>query len=232
MFLSFLSKHKITTKDKKYKEIIPVINVKTIKKLEERLKLISRFSGTIQIDIADGIFTSWKTWNDPSYLKHLKRITNRLELHLMINNPDNDVSLWLESHPKRIIVSWEAIKDFSKLKKYFIKSSTELGIAINPLTSIEQLKTIISEFNYLVVLAVNPGPSGQQFQWFVLDKINEIKKQYPFLTVEIDGGVNEQTIDEILKTKVDVLAIGSAIFEKSDPMAQIEYFNKLLQAKV
>jgi len=223
MILSFLNKVKST------KELVPVINVKTTKKLEERLKLISHYYGIIQIDIADGVFTSWKTWNSPEYFKTLKNISNRTELHLMVHNPEVIVPLWLESKPKRIIIHQEAIKDFQKIKQLFNETKTELGIALNPLTPIESLKPIIKEINYVLLLAVEPGPSGQKFEWFVLDKINDFKKQYPKITVEIDGGVNEETIEEILKTKVDVLAMGSAIFEKPEPIKQIEYFTNLIK---
>ncbi|MGB9763203.1 MAG: hypothetical protein ACPLW7_04265 [Minisyncoccia bacterium] len=218
-----------SNKNKPKKEIIPVINVKTIKKLEERLKTISRYNGIIQIDIADGIFTPWKTWNNPEYLKNLKNIISRIELHLMVYNPETVLPLWLESRPKRIIIHKEAIKDFKKIKELFKQTKTELGIALKPLTPFNVLNPIIKEIDYVVFLSVEPGPSGQKFEWFVLDKIDEFKKEYSQIKLEIDGGVNEETISEILKTNVDFLAIGSAIFDKEDPMKQIKYFNDLIK---
>ena len=96
-------------------EIIPVINVKTKQKFKERLKILSGFSGTFQVDVADGIFTQWKNWNSPEELKKIKKIRKRFELHLMINNPEEALPLWLESYPKRVIVHLEAVRDFSFL---------------------------------------------------------------------------------------------------------------------
>ena len=78
------------------------------------------------------------------------------------------------------------------------------------------------------MLGVNPGPSGQKFEWYVLDRIQEFKIKYPKIRCEIDGGINEENLEEIKKSGADFIAVGSAIFEAKDPLERILYFQKSL----
>jgi len=221
MFIPFFSQ---TPK----KDIIPVINVKTRQKFEERLHQLAKFSGIFQIDIADGHFTSWKNWNSPEELKSFREIRGKFELHLMIQNPETMVPLWLETKPKRIIVHQEAIKDFETLKKMCQKAKVELALALKPDTPLDTIKPFLKTINYLVFLSVNPGPSGQKFEWYVLDKIQELRKQNFTINIEIDGGINEDNILEVAKAGVNYFAIGSAIFESPSPKEKILVFQKML----
>lgn len=226
MFLPFFSKSLKSLK----KEIIPVINVKTKQKFEEKLHQLSKFSGIFQIDVADGNFTSWKNWNAPEELKTIKGIREKFELHLMVKNPEIVVPLWLETKPKRIIIHQEVLKDFDAVYQMCQKSRVELALALNPSTSIDAIKDYLKKINFVVFLSVAPGPSGQKFEWYVLDKIQELRKKYSQLNIEIDGGINEEIFSEVLKTGANYLAIGSAIFESENPKEKIITFRKLLSA--
>jgi len=209
-------------------KLIPVINTKTTQKLKERIKLLKDFDGIFQIDIADGKFTSWKTWNGPEILKKIKKIKGKFELHLMVFNPEQVLPYWLETSPKRVIIHYEAIKDFSYIHELCHKNGVELGIAINPDTPFTVLDQYLKKIKIVVALGVNPGPSGQKFEWFVLDRIQEFKTKYPKILCQIDGGVNEENLEEIKKSGVDFVAVGSAIFDGKDPLKKIQCFNKIL----
>lgn len=211
-------------------KLIPVINTKTTQKLEERIRLLKNFKGIFQIDIADGKFTSWKTWNSPEILKKIKKIKRKFELHLMVFNPEQVLPYWLESSPKRVIIHHEAIKDFSYIYTLCQENKVEIGIAVNPETLFTAVGQYLSKVKFIVALGVSPGPSGQRFQWFVLDRIQEFKTKYPKIQCEIDGGVNEENIEEIKKSRVDFIGIGSAIFEAKDPLERILYFEKILDS--
>lgn len=223
MFLSFFAKSL-------KKEIIPVINVKTKQKFEEKLHQLSKFSGIFQIDVADGNFTSWKNWNAPEELKTFKDIHEKFELHLMVKNPEIVVPLWLETKPKRIIIHQESLKDFDTIYKMCQRAKVELALALNPSTPVDSIKDYLKKINFVVFLSVSPGPSGQKFEWYVLDKIQELRKKYPQLNIEVDGGINEETISEVLKAGANYLAIGSAIFDSQNPKEKIITFRKLLSA--
>jgi len=209
-------------------KLIPVINTKTTQKLKERIKLLKNFDGIFQIDIADGKFTSWKTWNSPEILKKIKKIKGKFELHLMVFNPEQVLPYWLETSPKRVIIHHEAIKDFPYIYELCNKNGVELGIAINPDSPFSVLDEYLDKVNFILALGVNPGPSGQKFEWYVLDRIQEFKTKYPKIRCEIDGGINEENLEEIKKSGADFVAVGSAIFEAKDPLERISYFQKSL----
>jgi len=221
MFLPFFSKSL-------KREIIPVINVKTKQKFEEKLHQLSKFSGIFQIDVADGNFTSWKNWNEPQELKTIKGIRDKFELHLMVKSPEIVVPLWLETRPKRIIIHQEALRNFDTVYKMCQIARVELALALNPSTPIDSIKGYLKKINFVVFLSVAPGPSGQKFEWYVLDKVKDLRKKYPQLNIEVDGGINEETFSEVLKAGVNYLAIGSAIFESENPREKIIAFRKLL----
>jgi len=224
MFLPFFSKSL-------KKEIIPVINVKTKQKFEERLHQLSKFSGIFQIDVADGNFTSRKNWNAPEEIKTIKGIRQKFELHLMVKNPEIVLPLWLETRPKRIIIHQEALKDFDAVYKMCQIAKVELALALNPSTPIDSIKGCLKKINFVVFLSVAPGPSGQKFQWHILDKIQDLRKKYPQLNIEVDGGINDEILPEVLKAGANYLAIGSAIFERENPKEKILAFQKMLCEK-
>lgn len=209
-------------------KLIPVINTKTIQKLKERIRLLQGFNDIFQIDIADGKFTSWKTWNSPEVLKKIKKIERGFELHLMVHNPEQMVPYWLEVAPRRIIIHQEAIKNFDLLYNLCREKGVEMGIAINPETPFDAINQYLTKINFVAILGVSPGPSGQKFQWFVLDRIKKLKSNQPKILCEIDGGVNENNIEKVKDSGADLIAIGSAIFEDKNPLERISYFQKIL----
>jgi len=212
------------------KDIIPVINVKTKQKFEEELRQLSNFSGIFQLDIADGKFTAWKNWNVPEDIKRIKGLRQKFEVHLMVQNPEVVVPIWLETKPKRIIVHHEAIKDFSSLLKICQANKVELGLGLNPETPIEVFKDYFRKINFVLMLCVDPGPSGQKFQWYVLDKIKALRKKYPNLNIEVDGGINEEILPEILQSGANYFAIGSAIFTSDKPKEKLMTLRQLITA--
>lgn len=210
------------------KEIIPVINVKTKQKFEERLKILKDFKGTFQIDIADGVFTGFKNWSSAEDLKTIKHIRNKFELHLMIQNVEKQLPDWLETKPKRIIVHLETLHNFENVLKTLEKNKIEPALALNPDTPISAIFNYIKDINFVVLLGVDPGPSGQKFRYFVLDKIKSLREKYPKINIELDGGINEEVALEALKAGANILAIGSAIFEAENPKEKIKEFEELL----
>jgi len=206
-------------------EIIPVLNVKTLKSLEKTLELIKKHKGWIQLDAADGHFTAWKNFYDIAKIKMLK-IKNPLEVHLMIDNPEKSIQDWIFLKPKRIIAHLEAIKDFNLLYTQTKKNNIELGLAICPETPNSELYPYMNKVNFVLMLGVIPGPSGQEFETYVLDKIKDLKKKYPKTIIEIDGGINIETGRKAVLAGADYLVTGSFIFNSPDPMSSLEVLKK------
>lgn len=210
------------------REIIPVINVKTKQKFEERLHLLKDFKGIFQIDVADGSFTGFKNWHSLEDFKKLKHLRGKFEFHLMLLNIEKTLPSWLEIKPKRVIIHLEAIREIEKIYNTTKSFKTELALALNPETPLEKLEPFLKYTNFVVLLGVDPGPSGQGFRYFVLDKIENLRKKHPRINIELDGGINEEIAKEALKSGANILAIGSAIFEDDNPREKIKIFEDLL----
>jgi len=201
-------------------KIIPVINVKTKQDFEKRLRELKKYEGSIQVDVADGQFTSWKNFQDISEMKLLK-IKKPIQLHLMVKRPEDSLQDWLILKPIKIFIHWEALKDFEKIYSMCSQTKTELGIALNPYTHLTEIEKVASKIKSLLLLGVDPGPSGQSFNYYVLEKIKEVKKKYPKMIIQLDGGVNEEIGKLAVLAGVDELATGSYIFKSDDPYQAI-----------
>lgn len=213
-------------------QIIPAINCENFECVKEKLEKAAGFSDWAQIDIADGKFTSHKTWNNPSELTvsvksgsasggNSYKLKVNLEVHLMVENPEKVVDDWIKTGAKRIILHLEALNSTS----YILNSDIEFGIAINPETLVEKLAPFIREnlrdnlrkLALVQILAVNPGLAGQKFQNGILDKIRFLKKNYPDVIIEVDGGINLETAKLCKEAGADILVSSSYIWGSENP---------------
>ena len=120
-------------------EIIPVLNVKTLKGLEKSLDIFKKYRGWFQLDVADGKFTAWKNFHDIGKIKLLK-IKNPLEIHLMIDNPEKNLEDWIFLKPKRLILQLEAIKDLNLLQEKEAKIKFRVTFHIEKINQLEVIK--------------------------------------------------------------------------------------------
>ena len=213
-------------------QIVPVVNVKTFKKFQERLKILKDFPEIFQVDVSDGRFTDFKNWADPLRLKDIKWLRDRFEAHLMVKYPEEEVYRWQEIKPKRLIFHIESIKNFDLLEKVCLENKIEIGLALNPYTDLKFIDEFLKSgrVKYVLLLGVNPGPSGQEFHWFVLDKIQILRQKYPKIDIELDGGVDEKIALEGAKAGANILALGSYLFEDKIKNSE-ELLKKINQLK-
>jgi len=199
---------------------------------------LGEYKGWVQIDVADGKFTNWKNFADPSKINE-KQMPSRnsarylFELHLMVQNPNEVVAKWLNLKPKRIIVPVEVKNNLEYLINWAKETKGEIGFSVNPATLnstvLEQLKPNAKNISVLLLLGVNPGPSGQEFDPLILERVKYFHKLFPDLKIEVDGGVNEDNIKSIFKAGASMVAVGSAIFERQEkPLARIKMFEELI----
>lgn len=217
-------------------QIIPAINCENFECVKEKLQKIKEFGAEwIHIDIADGIFTPHKTWNNPKNLSNIKSELSdvNLEIHLMVENPEEAIDGWIKIGVKRIIVHLEAIQNsateksdnddmdvFNFILEKCAAKNIEFGLSINPDTSVETLISYLDKIDIIQILAVNPGLSGQKFQAPVLEKIKflkELKENYLDTIIEVDGGINLETAKICQAAGVDILVVASFIFNNQNP---------------
>ncbi len=199
-------------------EIIPVINCHDIEGVKERVAKAGDFAEWIHLDISDARFTFNKSWGDYSRWPEVGNKL-KLEVHLMVEEPEKEIDGWLNAGANRIIIHLEAISEetSSEIKKKTDAKGIELMIAINPETPVEKLRPYFGKTTEFQILAVYPGPAGQKFQTLVTDKIRFLRSEMPDATIEVDGGMNEETAKLSKAAGADIATSSSYIFGNPNP---------------
>lgn len=191
-------------------QVVPAILEKTEADIRSKIALLQGITDFIQLDVMDGQFVPNTTFNTPRSLADLP-VT--MELHLMIERPIFHLDAWALPNVSRMIVHYEALDNVEHTIKHIRSLGKQVGIALNPMTSSFELKDYIDDIDLVLVMGVDPGFSGQQFQRDVLEKIRELKKMRSDVLVEVDGGVNAYTRKGIVEAGADILAAASAIWK-------------------
>lgn len=211
--------------------VIPAVNCKNFKCVKKRLEEAVEFlpkNSWVQFDISDGKFTKAKSWNNPNQFKNLRtyKLNNlNIEVHLMVNNLRSNIKKWIKL-ADRIIFHFE---NFDENEFEFIKKSgvAKFAVAISPLMPIEIIAPFLDKFKFVQLLAVNPGYSGQKFNTQTLKKIKFLKKNYPKVVVEVDGGINLKTAKLVKKAGADVVVSGSYIWKSKNPQKAYKELSKI-----
>lgn len=202
-------------------EIIPSINVRTFEEVQERVKKIEPYVKWCHLDVTDGVFSKHLTWHDPRDLLNLETSLN-VEAHLMVTEPEKIIDQWLVKPVKRVIVHLEAASDMDLIIKKCRETSVEIGLAINPETFWGRLEPWFGKCDIYQVLAVHPGPSGQQIQDEIYDKVIHICKVCPACIIEVDGGINPETAKKAVGSGANLLVAGAHIFGSKDIKKAVE----------
>ncbi|MBI2021103.1 hypothetical protein HYS99_01150 [Candidatus Giovannonibacteria bacterium] len=192
-------------------EIIPSINVSDFTEAKKRIKQVERYVSWVHLDVSDGVFTKHISWHDPKDLVDFKSKPN-IEVHLMIDSPEKMIDAWLATAAKRLIFHQEATREHDLIINKIHDLQKEVGIAIKPDTNWLKIFPYLDKVELVQFLAVNPGPSGQEFDEQILHKIGHVRSLSPRCMIEVDGGVNKAVAERSIKEGANLLVAGNAIF--------------------
>ncbi len=186
----------------------------------------------IHCDIMDGKFVPNITFG-PMIVKAVRSITELpIDVHLMINNPENFIDEFIDSGANFISVHYEGNTHCDRLINQIKKRGVKAGIVLNPATPVILIKDLLNIVDFVLVMSVNPGFGGQNFISYTKDKIIElveirdkIKNKFK---IEIDGGINLANTCELSNLGVDIFVAGSAIFNSLNVKERITEFRKLI----
>lgn len=174
----------------------------------------------IHVDVMDGHFVPNITIG-PLVVEAIRPVTKLpLDVHLMIENAEQYVETFAQAGADYITVHVEASPHLHRTIQMIRNAGAKPGVVLNPHTPIEAILPILSEVDLVLFMTVNPGFGGQAFIPEVLEKVAALRaiideKGYD-IDIEIDGGINEETIQAAVRAGANVFVAGSAIFNKED----------------
>jgi ribulose-phosphate 3-epimerase len=174
----------------------------------------------IHVDVMDGHFVPNITIG-PLIVEAIRPVTKLpLDVHLMIENPDQYIESFAKAGADYITVHVEACKHLHRTI-HFIKSfGVKAGVVLNPATPVETIQHVLSDVDMVLLMSVNPGFGGQVFIPEVTGKIKSLRRMIDEkglqVEIEIDGGVNEATAKLCIDAGATVLVAGSAIYNQKD----------------
>lgn len=182
-------------------------------KLNEEIKEVENFAGMLHVDVMDGHFVPNITIG-PDVVKAIESKLP-LDVHLMIENPEKYVDKFIDAGASIIVFHKETSKDPEKLIAHIKERGVKAGIAINPDTKAETLDNLLDKLDMILVMSVHPGFGGQKFIESSLEKIKYLRKRTE-VDIEVDGGINKETISKAIEAGANVIVAGSAIFSKEN----------------
>jgi ribulose-phosphate 3-epimerase len=201
--------------------VIPVINcpdIDCVKKKIETLKTFLPEGHMVHLDVTDDSFAKHKTWSESLAWPAL-RSPFALEVHLMVEHPEEYVDNWLAVGARRLIVHMESLnaQSLHEILSAAERYRVEVMLSSKPESTFEDIAPYMRHFKSFQVLAVTPGPAGQKFLPFVDEKIRSLREEAPDAIIEVDGGMDPQTAKIVQNVGADTIVSSSYIFGSADP---------------
>jgi ribulose-phosphate 3-epimerase len=188
----------------------------------------------LHVDVMDNHFVPNLTIGLP-VVQSLHRATDLpLDCHLMITDPDRWAPGYAEAGAANVTFHVEAAADPVRTARSIRAAGALAGLSVKPNTPIEPYLELLTEFDTLLVMSVEPGFGGQRFMAEVLPKVRLVRERITAgrlrLFLEIDGGIDEDTIGQAAEAGVDVFVAGSAVYGADDPAAAVDRLRELARS--
>ncbi|MFJ7735280.1 ribulose-phosphate 3-epimerase [Lysinibacillus sp. NPDC097287] len=208
-------------------QIAPSILAADFAKLGEEVKEVEQAGAKlIHIDVMDGHFVPNISFGS-IVLDAIRPLTDLpLDVHLMIENPDQYIEQFAKAGADYITVHVEACRHLHRTIQLIRSYGVKPGVVLNPHTPIESIQHVLEDIDMVLFMTVNPGFGGQKFIHSVVPKVEAlstiIKERGLNIDIEIDGGINAETIVPCAKAGATIFVAGSAIFGKEDRTAALQ----------
>ena len=184
------------------------------------------------IDVMDGMFVPNISFGMPVIKAIKKHAKKTMDVHLMIVDPDRYIADFKKVGADILTVHYEACNHLHRTVQEIKAQGMKAGVSLNPHTPIAVLEDIIADLDLVLIMSVNPGFGGQSFIENTYKKVQQLRSLIEFsesnALIEVDGGVTDQNIEQLLEAGVDAFVAGSFVFKSENPTATIENLKGLV----
>ena len=212
--------------------IAPSVLAADFSNLQRDIEMINESDADwFHIDIMDGVFVPNISFGMPVLRDIKKHAKKTLDVHLMIVNPDQYIETFAGLGADILTVHYEACTHLHRTIQAIKSTGMKAGIALNPHSSVNQLKDVIKDIDLVCLMSVNPGFGGQSFIENTFEKVKELKELIQSTgsdcQIEIDGGVTNKNAKKLVQAGANILVAGSYVFKSSNPAETISKLLKL-----
>lgn len=213
-------------------EILPSILSADFTRLGDEIAKVERAGISIlHLDVMDGHFVPNLTIGPP-VVSSIRNVTKlKLDVHLMITDPDRYAPVFIEAGADMVSVHQEVCPHLDRTLRMIQSEGARAGVVLNPSTPVGTLADVLDIADYVLIMSVNPGFGGQRFIPNALRKVGALaalrKEAGLQFAIEIDGGVNLENLGEVVCAEVDWVVAGSLVFHSSDPEATVRRMREI-----
>ena len=212
--------------------IAPSILAADFANLQHEVTMINESQADwIHVDVMDGVFVPNISFGIPVIKAIKKHAKKPLDVHLMIVQPERYIETFRDAGADLLSVHMEASTHLHRTIQQIKAAGMKAGVAINPHTSVSQLKDVLADIDLVCMMSVNPGFGGQKFIENTYQKVAELKQLISETKsnalIEIDGGVNQDNAKPLLDAGAHVLVAGNFVFSSSEPKTVIQKLKEI-----
>jgi ribulose-phosphate 3-epimerase len=213
-------------------EIAPSILAADFASLGDGIRAVERGGATLlHVDVMDGHFVPNISIGVPVVASLRKATRLPLDVHLMIENPEQYIPLFAEAGADMISVHQEATPHLDRALSMIREHGCKPGAVINPATPVSMLSEVLGRVDHILVMSVNPGFGGQKFIPGALEKIRQLKlarERYNLsFRIEVDGGVGPDNVADLVRSGAEILVAGTSIFHNPDPAEAVRAMKQM-----
>jgi ribulose-phosphate 3-epimerase len=213
-------------------EVAPSILAADFSALGDAVRAVERAGvKLLHVDVMDGHFVPNISIGVPVVASLRKATRLTLDVHLMIENPEQYIGAFAEAVANWITVHQEATAHLNRAVDQIRELGCRAGVAINPATPVSTLCEILPDVDVVLVMSVNPGFGGQHFLEGSVGKISELRElrsRYDKkFRIEVDGGIGPETVTRVVRAGAEILVAGSSVFHTQDPAAAVQELQRV-----
>jgi len=219
------------------KKIAPSILSADFSRLGEEIRRVEDAGADwIHVDVMDGAFVPNITVG-PFILEAVRKVTALpLDVHLMIERPEQYISEFADAGADIITVHFEACTHLHRTIQAIKEKGKKAGVSVNPATPLVSIKYVLGDIDLLLIMSVNPGFGGQRFIPSALEKIKKARQMIDKIgadvSIEVDGGVKLENIGEVASAGADIFVSGSGVFGTKDYKETIQEMKRIITGSV